>query len=96
MMSVNHIDQRRRHLKAQAACVFVDAHEFCALTLSRKQLCRADDKTAELWGVRDLVTGQWFVTEQEAINHLLEKRVDAGRHKATQLLRRPRPQRQPA
>jgi len=60
-------DARRAELRRQTDCEFLDAESYRALLVSARRLRRRDDGRAKLRGLLDLVTGTWFVIEEENV-----------------------------
>ena len=58
---------RRRNLKSQPGCMFVDPEEFQVLAVSTRKFYRSDDPVAEVRGLLDPTTGERFITEEERL-----------------------------
>ena len=57
----------RAVLRKRPDCRFVEPAEFCRLLVSNRSLVRSDDSRAELRGLLDPATGEWFLTEEEKL-----------------------------
>jgi hypothetical protein len=61
------IGLRRRQLRSQPDCRFVDPPEYRRLLLSRRLLERADEPRAAVHGLRDVRTGRRYLVEDERL-----------------------------
>ena len=61
------VEQRRLALKRKSGCRFVEPAEFCTLLVSNRYLIRSDDARAEVRGLLDPATDEWFLAEEEKL-----------------------------
>ena len=61
------VEKRRHTLKRKTGCRFVSPAEFCRLLVSNRHLIRSNDASAEMRGLLDPATGEWFLTEEEKL-----------------------------
>jgi hypothetical protein len=59
------LEERRSALRLQADSQFVEREEFLTLLTSRRQLVRANDSGAGVWGLFEPATGKRFLIEEE-------------------------------
>jgi hypothetical protein len=59
--------QRRQMLRRDAACRFVEPHEFYRLAVSKRKLIRCDESAANVRGLFDPAEGVTFVVEEEKL-----------------------------
>ena len=67
-LGLDEIVERRRMIRLQANCRFVDPDQFCVLAISSRRLSRADEPHAGLRGLRDLSTDEVFFAEEEKLH----------------------------
>ena len=53
--------------ESTSAHMFIGKDEFCALLVSNRQLTRWDMPSANMRGLRDIATGEWFVIEEREL-----------------------------
>ena len=59
--------EKRRMLRSDAACKFVEPYEFFRLVISNRKLMRCDEAVANVRGVFDPAQGIRFVVEEEKL-----------------------------
>ena len=61
------VAELRAAYQVRADCKFVDLQEFSDLLVSRRPMCRFQDGSAGLVGVRDVESGELFVIEEDRL-----------------------------
>ena len=70
---VSRVEARRRELRFERGCHFVDTATFVELLVAPRALERANDAAARVRGLRDPVIGVRFLVEEEKL--LVERPV---------------------